>query len=172
MAGSDAIDVNEHFATTPGPVARPRTATIPRLIRCPLFAFWPDPVRDLGVRVRSNEVVHPTPVSGVIPNLLAPGANRNRPRELFRLLAAIIAVAWLLGLAFFQRLKRSRRISTRYEKRALNFLGMILIAAILSWIFCLALFKPRGPDIERAIALIGARTHPCSNSVSDAQSAF
>jgi putative transposase len=36
---------------------------------------------------------------------------------------------------FFQRLKRFRRIGTRYDKRALHFLGMILIAAILLWIF-------------------------------------
>jgi transposase len=34
---------------------------------------------------------------------------------------------------FFQRLKRFRRIGTRYEKRAANFLTMVLIAAFLIW---------------------------------------
>lgn len=34
---------------------------------------------------------------------------------------------------FFQRLKRFRRIGTRYEKRAANFLAMVLIAAFLIW---------------------------------------
>jgi transposase len=36
---------------------------------------------------------------------------------------------------FFQRLKRFRRIGTRYDKRATNFLGMILLAAIALWVF-------------------------------------
>jgi putative transposase len=36
---------------------------------------------------------------------------------------------------FFQRLKRFRRIGTRYDKRATNFLGMILLGAIALWVF-------------------------------------
>ncbi len=35
---------------------------------------------------------------------------------------------------FFQRLKRSRRIGTRYEKLDLHFLGFVSLAAILDWL--------------------------------------
>lgn len=34
---------------------------------------------------------------------------------------------------FFQKIKRNRRISTRYEKLAVTFLGMVLIACVLLW---------------------------------------
>jgi transposase len=32
------------------------------------------------------------------------------------------------------RLKQYRRIATRYEKRAANYLGMLTLATILSWL--------------------------------------
>ncbi len=35
---------------------------------------------------------------------------------------------------FFQFIKRFRRIGTRYEKRAENFAGMIMIACVLQWL--------------------------------------
>jgi transposase len=35
---------------------------------------------------------------------------------------------------FFNRLKQSRRIATRYEKRAVNYAAMITIAMILMWL--------------------------------------
>lgn len=35
---------------------------------------------------------------------------------------------------FFQKIKRHRRIATRYEKLAVTFMGMILLACILLWI--------------------------------------
>ena len=35
---------------------------------------------------------------------------------------------------FFNRLKQSRRLATRYEKRAVNYLAMITIACILMWL--------------------------------------
>jgi transposase len=35
---------------------------------------------------------------------------------------------------FFNRLKQSRRIATRYEKRAVNYLAMITIACFLMWL--------------------------------------
>jgi transposase len=35
---------------------------------------------------------------------------------------------------FFNRLKQNRRIATRYEKCAVNYLAMITIAAILIWL--------------------------------------
>ena len=36
---------------------------------------------------------------------------------------------------FFQRLKRFRRIATRYEALTGTFLGMLSLAAVLLWIF-------------------------------------
>jgi len=35
---------------------------------------------------------------------------------------------------FFQRIKRLRRVATRYEKLALHFLGFIQLAAVLDWL--------------------------------------
>jgi putative transposase len=35
---------------------------------------------------------------------------------------------------FFNRLKRFRRIGTRYEKKGVNFLAMVLVGAILTWL--------------------------------------
>ncbi len=35
---------------------------------------------------------------------------------------------------FFNRLKQNRRIATRYEKRAVNYLAMLTIACILMWL--------------------------------------
>ena len=32
------------------------------------------------------------------------------------------------------RLKQCRRVATRYEKRAVNFLAMVTLAAILLWL--------------------------------------
>jgi transposase len=34
----------------------------------------------------------------------------------------------------FNRLKQFRRLATRYEKRAVNYLAMLHIAAILIWL--------------------------------------
>lgn len=35
---------------------------------------------------------------------------------------------------FFQKLKRNRRVATRYEKLATNFMGMVLLASIMIWL--------------------------------------
>ena len=35
---------------------------------------------------------------------------------------------------FFQRIKRCRRIATRYEKLAATYLGMVCFAAALTWL--------------------------------------
>jgi len=35
---------------------------------------------------------------------------------------------------FFQKIKRNRRVATRYEKLSVTFLGMVLIASILVWL--------------------------------------
>jgi transposase len=36
---------------------------------------------------------------------------------------------------FFQKIKRNRRVATRYEKLAATFLGMVLLACIVLWVF-------------------------------------
>lgn len=35
---------------------------------------------------------------------------------------------------FFQKIKRCRRVATRFEKLAVTFLGMVLLASILVWL--------------------------------------
>jgi transposase len=35
---------------------------------------------------------------------------------------------------FFQRIKRLRRVGTRYEKLSLHFLAFVQLAAILDWL--------------------------------------
>jgi transposase len=35
---------------------------------------------------------------------------------------------------FFCRIKRNRRVATRYEKLAVTFLGFVYLAAIIDWI--------------------------------------
>lgn len=35
---------------------------------------------------------------------------------------------------FFARIKRCRRVATRYDKLAVTFLGMVLLACILVWL--------------------------------------
>ncbi len=56
--------------------------------------------------------------------------NRKIPRTLDKALY----VERHLVECFFQKLKRNRRIATRYEKLASHFMGMILIAATLIWL--------------------------------------
>jgi transposase len=61
----------------------------------------------------------------VIPSKVNKRHRRRRSRELYRQRYRVEC--------FFQRLKRFRRIGTRYDKRAANFLGMVLPAAVLIW---------------------------------------
>jgi transposase len=61
----------------------------------------------------------------VIPSRRNRKKKRRTKRELYRTRYKVEC--------FFQRLKRFRRIGTRYEKRATNYLGMILLAAAMIW---------------------------------------
>ena len=56
--------------------------------------------------------------------------NRNYPRPLDKELY----VERHLVECFFQKLKRNRRIATRYEKLASHFMAMVLLASILIWL--------------------------------------
>jgi transposase len=57
-------------------------------------------------------------------------SNRRRKRTFNRLLYK----RRHLVENFFQRLKRFRRIATRYDKLAANFFTMICLAAVLIWL--------------------------------------
>ena len=56
--------------------------------------------------------------------------NRKVPRLLDR---SLYAERHLVE-CFFQKLKRNRRVATRYEKLATNFLAMVLLAGITIWL--------------------------------------
>ncbi len=57
-------------------------------------------------------------------------SNRRAPRDHD---PAIYKDRYLVEI-FFQRIKRYRRVATRYEKLAACFAGMILLASILVWL--------------------------------------
>ena len=62
--------------------------------------------------------------------MIPPRKNRVEPREYDRhLYKQRGLVEQTVGL-----LKQCRRVATRYEKTARNFLGMVLLAAILIWL--------------------------------------
>jgi len=65
-------------------------------------------------------------IGAVIPTKSNERAEPNFDREAYRLRNRIERL--------INRLKQFRRIATRYEKRAANYLGMIHIAAILLWL--------------------------------------
>lgn len=62
----------------------------------------------------------------VIPPRRGRRVERLYDRDLFR--------SRFLVEQFFARIKRCRRVATRYEKLAITFLGMVLLACILVWL--------------------------------------
>jgi putative transposase len=62
----------------------------------------------------------------VIPSM--PGRRRKRPldRDLYKKRHRVEN--------FFQRLKRYRRVATRFEKLAINFFEMVCFACVLIWL--------------------------------------
>jgi putative transposase len=53
----------------------------------------------------------------------------------------------------FSRLKDFRRIATRYDKLARNFLASVcLVAAIVWWIFCVWLDRPRTASSRKSFS--------------------
>lgn len=62
----------------------------------------------------------------VIPPRRGRRVARSYDRHLFR--------SRFLVEQFFGRIKRCRRVATRYEKLAVTFLGMVLLACILVWL--------------------------------------
>lgn len=62
----------------------------------------------------------------VIPPRRGRRVERAYDRELFK--------SRFVVEQFFARIKRCRRVATRYEKLAVTFLGMVLLACILVWV--------------------------------------
>jgi len=62
--------------------------------------------------------------------VIPPRRNRLEPREYDR----DIFKSRFLVEHFFQKIKRCRRVATRYEKLAVTFLGMVFLASILVWL--------------------------------------
>ena len=62
--------------------------------------------------------------------VIPPRSHRTRPRNYCR-----IAYRNRWGIeGFFAKLKQWRRIATRYDKLAANFLGFIELASIMLWL--------------------------------------
>jgi transposase len=77
----------------------------------------------------SNAVVAQIEAQGstaVIPPRRGRRIERQYDRDLFK--------SRFLVEQFFGRIKRCRRVATRYEKLAVTFLAMVLLACILVWI--------------------------------------
>ena len=62
----------------------------------------------------------------VIPPRRGRRVVRSYDRDVFR--------SRFLVEQFFARIKRCRRVATRYEKLAVTFLGMVLLACIVVWL--------------------------------------
>lgn len=58
----------------------------------------------------------------------------KKNRKMPRLLNKELYVERHLVECFFQKLKRNRRVATRYEKLATNFLAIVFLAAITLWL--------------------------------------
>lgn len=62
--------------------------------------------------------------------VVAPGSGRKRGRRYDR---KRYAIRYRIE-CFFHRLKRCRRIATRYEKTATNYLALVHLACALQWL--------------------------------------
>ena len=77
----------------------------------------------------SNDVIATAEAKGMNV-LIPPKSNRKNPRKIdFHLYKERHLVE-----NFFCRLKQFRRVATRYEKTARNFLGFVLVASIKVWL--------------------------------------
>ena len=77
----------------------------------------------------SNAVVEQIEAQGsrvVIPPRRNRVVMRDYDRDVFK--------SRFLVEHFFQKIKRCRRVATRFEKLAITFLGMVLLACILVWL--------------------------------------
>ena len=77
----------------------------------------------------SNDFVDAIEASGAAA-VIPPRCNRNQPREYDR----EIYKQRNLVERFFQKIKNFRRIATRYERLARNYLAMLQLAATVIWL--------------------------------------
>jgi transposase len=77
----------------------------------------------------ANAVTDQAHAQGCVP-VIPSRACRKQPREFDRHLYK----ERCLVENFFQRIKCNRRVAMRFEKLAVNFLGMVQLAAILVWL--------------------------------------
>ena len=73
-----------------------------------------------------DEIIERIGGIAVIPVRICGHYRREYPQELYKRRNLIER--------FFGRLKGFRRIGTRYEKKAINFLSMVMIGAIVIWL--------------------------------------
>ena len=62
--------------------------------------------------------------------VIPPRSNRKNPRPI----DSHLYKERHLVENFFQKLKQYRRVATRYEKTAVNFLGFVLLASVRIWL--------------------------------------
>ena len=76
--------------------------------------------------VKMDKAIEEMGAIAVIPARKCCHYRRDYPKQLYKQRNLIER--------FFNRLKRFRRIGTRYEKRGIYFLSMVLVAAIWTWL--------------------------------------
>lgn len=121
----DALGNPTAFHLTPGQAhdLEGAEALLPNILTA-IQAFLADKAYDAQERVL--DLLKHAGVKIVIP----PKSNRTEPREYDKDLYK----ARHLIENFFAKLKQSRAIATRYDKRAANFLGAVYLTASVIWL--------------------------------------
>lgn len=119
----DALGNPTQFALTPGEAHELKGADV-LLLNVEAQAFLADKAYDAQERV--IEQLKEKGCEVVIPSK----SRRNQPREYDKHLYK----ARHLIENFFAKLKQYRGIATRYDKKAVNFLGSIYLAASVVWL--------------------------------------
>lgn len=118
----DGLGNPTHVHLTPGNVHD--VVEAPRLIEA---ARGKNFIGDKGYD--ANAVIEAAEAKGMNV-IIPPKSNRKDPRKIdFHLYKERHLVE-----CFFNRLKQFRRVATRYEKTARNFLGFVLVASIKVWL--------------------------------------
>jgi transposase len=93
----------------------------------PEHLVWDDDVLGFGIRLSPHmrEDLHERGTKPVIPNR----CNRKQP---FSFSKRLYKLRWRIESAF-NRLKDFRRIATRYDRLARNYLASVCLAAALVW---------------------------------------
>ena len=119
----DALGNPLHVHLTPGNVHD--IVEAPRLIEA--IGFAKTLIADKGYD--SDKVVALARSKGMVP-VISQHPNRSAPLDIDK---HVYKERHLME-NFFQKIKRRRRVATRFEKTALNFLGFVKMACILVWL--------------------------------------